>query len=230
MCLILLPPPTNGTEMNFDVNDVMAVSCAIQRINNGFIKKGFGTDEQQSNSSYLYEHFCEGKVVPVLEDDQKLGVDVIDYLQGLGFKALERDLTEFERKVLGLVTSEKIDKSTLGIAASLPNVYLNKVKSDNWADRERELGLASEFLGTESTRCDFVGKVEFSRYIPATDSRLITCSVGGSILKFFLSDRDVVITKGIDYNITGFVKPYRVNNYTGFKETMINRVKVAAVA
>ena len=210
---------------NFIVSDVLAVSCAIQRLNKGFVKKGEDVGEhQKSNSSFLYEHFCEGNVVTVSEEDKKLGTEVIDYLQGLGFKALERNLTDFERKVLSLVTSDTVDKTTLGIAASLPNVYLNKVKSDNWGDRERVLGHTSDFVGTEGSRSEFTLKVEFMRFIPSTGSHLVTCSVEDQhIVKFFMPEAKTKVGK--TYTLQGFVKPHAKNKHTGFKETMINRIK-----
>lgn len=212
--------------MEFSVEDVLAVSCAVNRINDGFVKKGFGSQEKKSNSAYLYEHFCEGKTVEVIEADKLQANEVKEYLQGLGFKALERKLTDFERKVLGLVTGESVDKSTLGIAASLPNVYLNKVVADEWSDRERVLGTTSEFIGKEMTRSTFVATVEFGKYIPKTESYLVTASVDNKhILKFFLAPNQPRPVVGQQYTIAGYVKPHAVNKHTGFKETMINRVK-----
>jgi hypothetical protein len=210
---------------NFLVSDVMAVSCAIQRLNKGFVKKGEDLGEhQKSNSSFLYGHFCEGTLVSMTDEDKKLGNEVIEYLRGLGFKALERNLSDFERKVLGLVTSDTCDKTTLGIAASLPNVYLNKVKSDDWSDRERELGKTTDFVGTSATRCEFIATVEFMRFIPSTGSHLVTCSVDGkNILKFFMPEAKTKV--GQTYTLTGYVKPHALNKHTGFKETMINRIK-----
>jgi len=213
---------------NFIVADVIAVSCAIQRLNNGFIKKGEDYGENQTaNSSFLYRHFCEGAVVDVTDEDKNLASEVTEYLQGLGFKALERNLTDFERKVLSLVTSDHVDKTTLGIAASLPNVYLNKVKSDEWTDRERDLGRTSEFVGTPATRCEFVAKVEFMRYIPSTGSHLVTCSVDDKhIVKFFMPEAKTEVGK--TYTLVGYVKPHAKNKHTGFNETMINRIKFQA--
>ena len=210
---------------NFLVSDVMAVSCAIQRLNKGFVKKGDNLGEhQKSNSSFLYGHFCEGTLVSMSAEDRKLGKEVIEYLCGLGFKALERNLSDFERKVLSLVTSDTCDKTTLGIAASLPNVYLNKVKSDDWADRERELGKTTDYVGVEATRCEFIATVEFMRFIPSTGSHLVTCSVDNkNIIKFFMPEAKTKV--GETYTLVGYVKPHALNKHTGFKETMINRIK-----
>lgn len=215
--------------MDYLVKDVIAVSCAVHRINGGFVKKQIGSN-QKSNSAFLYEHFCESNTVDVIDCDYDEAEKVMDYLQGLGFKALERTLTDFERKVLGLVTVEAIDKASLGIAASLPNVYQMKVKSDTWSDRERELGASSEYLGKQNTRCAFPAKIEFERYIPSTESYLYTASVNNKdILKFFKPNNvPAKIEVGQTYMIAGYVKPHQINKHTGFKETMINRVKFEA--
>jgi len=210
----------------YSVQEVIAVSCAIQRINEGFVKKGYDTEEKKSNSSYLYKHFCEGERVNVNQADYEQAEEVISYLQGLGFKALERTLTDFEKKVLGFVTQSTTDKGSLGIAASLPNVYLNKVKSDTWTDRERKLGFTSEYQGKQNARSNFVAKVEFVKFIPATDSYLVTTSIDDKhLLKFFKPGGSDMPVVGQTYNIAGYVKPHQVNKFTGFKETMINRVK-----
>ena len=212
--------------VEYSVTEVISASCAIQRINEGFIKKGFDSEEKKSNSSYLYKHFCEGDKVEIVDADREQAEEVISYLQGLGFKALERNLTEFEKKVLGFVTSKSTDKSSLGIAASQPNVYLNKVKSDTWTDRERKLGHTSEYQGTQNTRCTFIVKVEFVKYIPATESHLVTTSIDDKhLLKFFKPYGGDMPVVGETYTIAGYVKPHNVNKFTGFKETMINRVK-----
>ena len=216
--------------MEFSVKEVMSVSCAVQRINGGFVKKEIGMTDSKANSAFLYEHFCEGKLVPVTEADQVEADEVINYLQGLGFKALERPLTDFERKVLALVTAPSVDKSTLGIAASLPNVYQNKLKSDEWTDRERELGATSDYVGKENTRCTFEATVEFLKYVPSTMSWLVTTSVDNKhILKFFMPEANYKkLHVGSTYTLAGYVKPHSQNKYTGFKETMINRVKIDA--
>jgi hypothetical protein len=218
--------------MEYPVTDVIAVSCAIQRINGQFIKKGHDTEERKSNSSYLYKHFCEGIRVDVIDEDRKEASEVIEYLQGLGFKALERNLTDFEKKVLTFVTSGTTDKGSLGIAASLPNVHQNKVRSDTWTDRERQLGFTSKYQGNAQNRCTFVATVEFLKWIPATDSYLVTCSIDDKhLLKFFKPGfgNDVPVV-GNTYNIAGYVKPHNKNKFTGFEETMINRVKIDTTA
>ena len=213
----------------FPIDEVLAVSCAVHRLNNGFIKKDQVRFDKKyekyiCNSDMLYNYFFTDKKFEVIEEDKLTANEVKDYLAGLSFKALERTLTEFETNVLKLVSSDNIPKDKLGIAASLPKVFLNKVEQDKWTDRETELSRTSEKLGKLHNRERFNAKVEFTRYIPRTMSYIVTCSVKNKhILKFFT---DKNIESGSDIVIEGFVKSQSQGKYhTGF-ETIINRIKI----
>ena len=136
---------------------------------------------------------------------------------------MERTLTEFESNVLKLVSSPDIAKDKLGIAASLPKVYLNKVDQDSWTDREMELSRTSEKIGKLHQREKIYATVEFTRYIPRTMSYIVTCSVSNQhILKFFT---DKKIETGKEITIEGFVKSQAKGKYHAGFETVINRVK-----
>ena len=213
----------------FPIDEVLAVSCAVHRLNNGFIKKDQGRFDKKyekyiCNSDMLYNYFFTDKKFEVIEEDKLTANEVKEYLTGLSFKALERTLTEFESNVLKLVSSDDIPKDKLGIAASLPKVFLNKVEQDKWTDRETELSRTSEKIGKLHNRERFNAKVEFTRYIPRTMSYIVTCSVKNMhILKFFT---DKNIESGSDIVIEGFVKSQSQGKYhTGF-ETIINRIKI----
>lgn len=216
-----------SSPINFNINEVVAVSCAVDRMN-GFVKKNdaIGRSDVKPNVSYLYEHFCNNEKVEVIPSDTQMAEEIIDYLKGLSFKALERKLTEFETNVLNFVGSETIEKTQLGIAASLPNVYRNKLEADAWSVREADLGRTSEYVGTVGTRGDFVAKIENLRYIAKTMSWLVSCSVDDKhILKFFTVD--TIGKVGDTINLTGYVKGQSVSKYSNAKETMINRVKIS---
>lgn len=180
----------------------------------------------------LYAHFFEDKKVEVIDSDFTKAEEIIQYLKGLGFKALERKLTDFESNVLKFVSADTIGKDMMGIAASLPKVHKNKMESDEWTDREVQLGRTSQFVGTLNTRCKFDVCVEFVKYIPKTSSYLVTSSVDGKhILKFFMpnnSDVKHTFKPGTVVSLEGYVKSQAESSYSGFNETMINRVKVVS--
>lgn len=215
--------------MEFPIDEVLAVSCAANRLNKGFIKKDQirfdkNYEGKTCNSDLLYNYFFTDKKFALTDEDNNNAKEVKEYLQGLSFKALERTLTEFESNVLKLVSANTVAKDKLGIAASLPKVYFNKLDQDTWTDREMELSRTSTNLGKLHTRCTFVAKVEFTRYIPRTMSYIITCSVDGQhILKFF---GDKKIETGSEITIDGFVKSQSKGKYHVGQETIINRIKI----
>tara|TARA_Y100000389_G_scaffold184811_1_gene203602 strand:- start:93 stop:773 length:681 start_codon:yes stop_codon:yes gene_type:complete len=209
--------------------DVISASCSAFRHNKGFIKKeqskyDLKYKDSTSNSELLYNHFYSDFKLNITSDDIEEAVEIMDYLKGLTFKAIERELTEFETNVLKLVSSDSITKDKIGISASLPKVYLNKIEQDNWTTREAELSRTSQALGDLNERNKFNANIEFIRYIPRTMSYLITCSVDGKhILKFF---HDKSIDKDSNINLEGYVKSQSKGRYHNGIETIINRVKI----
>jgi hypothetical protein len=119
-----------------------------------------------------------------------------------------------------------VNKNQLGIAASLPNVYRNKLDADTWTSREAELGRTSDYVGKVGSRCEFDAKIENLRYIAKTMSYLVSCSVDDkNILKFFSVSE--VGKVGDIIKVTGFVKGQAISKFSNAKETMINRVKIS---
>ena len=215
--------------MEFKIEEVLSVACAAHRMNNGFIKKDqvrFDKKHEKStcNSDLLYNYFFTDKKFDIIDGDKALANEVKEYLTGLSFKALERQLTEFESNVLKLVSSATVGKDKLGIAASLPKVYYNKLEQDTWTDREMQLSRTSENLGKLHTRDTFDAKVEFTRYIPRTMSYIVTCSVDNKhILKFF---HDKLIKVGENIKVAGFIKSQSTGKYHPGQETILNRIKI----
>lgn len=222
----------------FKTKDVIAVSCAAHRFNGGFLSKDSirfdkKAEGKRANSDLLYAHFLDPKdlkfknalpKLKVIKEDLAMADDVIDYLKGLSFKAIERKLTDFESNVLSVVNSEHIDKTQLGITSSLPKVYFNKIEQDNWTDRELELSRTSNELGELHTRGTFDAKVEFVRYIPRTMSYLITCSVKDQhILKFFHA-KNIKLESLI--RVDGYIKSQGKGKFHNGIETIINRIKI----
>lgn len=227
--------------MNLTLLEVMSASCAVHRTNNGFIKTNdarvseglvpnskimydflLGTDKPEKNKAI-------NERVKVTDADITKATEIIEYLKGLSFKALERNLTAFETNVLKLVTtSGEVSKDQIGIAASLPKVFENKLDQDKWAIREAELVETSDYVGTQKSRCQLDNlTVENVRMIQSVGSYLVCCSQDNrNIVKFFSPDERLTPENvGSTINITAFVKSHQVSDFHGGKETMVNRVK-----
>mgnify|MGYP000453717884 CR=1 FL=1 len=73
----------------FNTNEVVAVSCAVDRVN-GFVKKtevGYGENaNKKPNVSFLYEHFCNNEKVEILDADREMAAEIIDYLKNNDIK------------------------------------------------------------------------------------------------------------------------------------------------
>lgn len=214
----------------FPTREVISASAAAHRLNNGFIKKDqIRFDEKHRNktcnSDLLYNHFYrENQKLKILEKDYDMADIIIDYLKGLSFKAIERELTEFEKNVLKLVSGDNVEKDKIGITASLPKVYSNKVEQDRWTDRENVLAGTSQAVGTLHQRGSFNVKIEFCRYIPRTMTYLVTTSIDDKhILKFF---HDKSFEIGSNVKLDGYVKSQGRGRYHNGQETIINRIKI----
>jgi len=207
----------------FSTLDVLTVACAIFRLN-GYVKK-HQQSEKQSNVSLLYNHFYNDDHITLTESDRQCAESVIDYLKGLSFKAIERELTGFEANVLKFVNSDAVDSSNLGIAASLPQVYDQKLKQDEWTVREQSLSNSSEYVGQVRSRTQFGLVIENIRFISSTGSYLYCCSQNSSNIVKFFHEKELG-EPGSHLEITAFVKSHQISSYHGGQETLVNRVKV----
>jgi|TARA_B110000444_G_scaffold182202_1_gene171058 hypothetical protein len=221
----------------FTVKEVLSASCAVHRINGGFVKTADANpnDGVIANSQFLYNHFLgthdkvsntnKRQLVEIKSDDEVQAEAIMEYLKGLTFKAMERDLTDFEKNVLKLVTAEEVGKDKIGIAASLPKVYANKQTADVWAEREAALSSVSEYVGTEGKRGNLKIVIENIRFISSVGSKLFCASVDGKhIVKFF--SNEVAQKVGDNVAIGAYVKSHSISKYHHGKETMVNRIKV----
>lgn len=228
--------------MLFTVNEVLAASCAIHRLNDGFIKSHDTHNEKglTPNSKLLYNHFLGThatsgdkklvrQLVAIKPEDNEVAEEIVHYLSGLSFKAMERDLTDFEKNVLKLITSEFVAKEQIGIAASLPKVYFNKLNQDKWSEREADLANTSDYVGKLHSRNTFKDCVlENIRFIPSVGSSLICCSQKGNIVKFFINTQNDLTNLKVGSNISfkAYVKSQQLSKFHGGKETMVNRVAI----
>jgi hypothetical protein len=211
------------TKAQFPTLDVLTVACAVFRLN-GYVKK-HQHSEKTPNVTLLYNHFYNDDHITLTESDRQCAESVIDYLKGLSFKAIERELTGFEANVLKFVNANVVDSSNLGIAASLPQVYEQKLRQDEWTVREQSLSSSSEYVGKLQSRDQFQLVIENVRYISSSSSYLYCCSQSGSnIIKFFHEKE--LGEPGSQLDITAFVKAHQISTYHGGLETLVNRVKV----
>lgn len=222
--------------------DVIAHAVAVDRFQGYcYIKSHETTKENpKSNFSLLIHSLKDPKtsvVGPITEQDYTRADDIVEYFEGLVFKAMQRDLSEYEKKITDLIKAEDLDLNgrddRMPIVGSLPNVYRNNVKHDVWADEERTLRKTSEFEGELKTRREFNGTIKMARFMNRTNSVLFAVlTENGNIVKFFYDlfrNNDINVLEdlktGDTISFVGSVKSQEVSKYSKCKETFVNRVK-----
>ena len=83
----------------------------INRNNHIGIEKFKTYDKQHSNKYY--------DDVNVLDSDKENVPHMIRYFKGLSLKAIKRDISDFERTILGLIGKEFVQYKDIGVIASL---------------------------------------------------------------------------------------------------------------
>ena len=183
-------------------------------------------------------HTPKDSVVSINESHYETADDIIEYFEGLIFKAMERDLSDFEKKITQLIKAEDISLSgrddRLPIVGSLPNIYRNNVKHDDWAERERSLRKISDYEGEVKKRGKFSGEIVMARYMNRSHSMLVALlTKDDNIIKFFYdlyrsgSDKGM-FKEGDNISLSGYVKSHEVSKFSKCKETFLNRVSLDA--
>lgn len=207
--------------MELKTIDVISVCCAVQRELGGYFKEGY---EITSNKSTVSDYFFGDSDIDVLEEDRILAAKAIEYLKGLALKSFERRLSDYERLILKLVAGEDFNPKQIGLAASIPSMYLKQSVADDWYYKEQEIGRNSKFINQPNERITVPLTIQFVKKMEKFDKWLTCCTDDNqNIVKFFAAEEMGI---GKTYTISGTIKPHAMNNYTGFKETFINRIKI----
>ena len=224
--------------MAYSGKEVIAHAVAVDRYQGyKYIKKHETVGNQKGNFSLLIHSLKDPKtsvVGPITEEDYATADSIIEYFEGLIFKAMQRDLTDFEKKITALIKADDISLNgrddRLPIVGSLPGVFRNNVKHDDWTSRERSLRDVSDYEGTLKQRGNFEGEIVMSRYMNRSNSMLVAVlTPNNNIVKFFYDlFRDNTarekLAQGTYLKFSGYVKSQNVSEYSKCKETFLNRV------
>ena len=221
------------SEALIPVTDIIEVACAAYRTR-GYTAKYKGPDARgltdHSNAKMITDHFYGMKEFEVTDEDKLLAEDVCEYFKGLGFKMLQRDLSEFEAEVLRFVAEEKQPLWKSGFAGVLPKIYEDQMQSDEWTSMERDLGKNSEFVGSVGVREDFHVLVKYTKLIPSNHYTFVVGLVNGKdIVKFYMPQwLNLVPTVDRVVRISGIPKDHspghKTSSLTKAKETCLCRV------
>jgi hypothetical protein len=205
--------------MKVPTKELIAVACAAYR-KHGFMPVG----SDVTSSEIIQRHFTGTQTLNVTEQDRENANDLIDHIQGLVLKAIQRNLSAYEQNALRLAQSDEADIwRSAQQAASLPRMLRSRKTNDFWDQREAELNKTSEWLGKGFPNV-WRGSVliEEMRYIEKSGRWLYLCSHRGANIVMFFS-RKKKWNKGDIADIYGRIKKHKTNRVGG-KVTHLNYV------
>ena len=223
----------------FNGRDLIAHAVAVDEFQGFKYIKSHQVDKEkgiESNFKLLLGllHDPKNSIVSLQDSHYEKADEIIEYFEGLIFKAMQRDLTDFEKKITALIKADDISLNgrddRLPIVGSLPGVFRNNVKHDDWTSRERSLRDVSDYEGTLKQRGNFEGEIVMSRYMNRSNSMLVAVlPPNNNIVKFFYdlfrdSNARENLAQGTYLKFSGFVKSQNVSEYSKCKETFLNRV------
>jgi type VI protein secretion system component Hcp len=220
----------------YSAKEILTLCVAVDA-HQGFryIKSREKEEGEEANFHILLECLRGNRNIDITDEHAEKADEIIDYFQGLIFKAIQRPLSDFEQKIVDLIKAEDINingrDDRLVVAPSLPNMHRNNIKHDVWSDKERSLRSTADFEGELRKRSHFEGTIEMSRYIARSHSVLIAVlTENENIVKCFLdmtrfhknTVEDFAVGQKISFS--GYVKSHEVSQYSRCKETFVNRV------
>lgn len=227
----------------FTARELIAMSVAVERYVGGYIKRHETQKDHpirnKTNFSYvmgLAKKQDSAKDITVFKEDYTTADSIIEYFEGLIFKAMERNLSEYEQKITEIIRADDLNvrggDNRIPIIPSLPSVYRNNQKHDSWSDEERSLRKVSDFVGTIKTRDSFEGTVKHVRVMRRTNSLLVAIlTEDNNIIKFFYDlfrDNSIqeTLKEGNTVKFSGYIKGHDISKFSKCKETFLNRVSI----
>lgn len=226
----------NANQSIYSSKEILTLCVAIDEYQgHRYIKSREKEEGEEANFHILLECLRGNRNIGITDEHAEKADEIIDYFQGLIFKAIQRPLSDFEQKIVDLIKAEDINingrDDRLVVAPSLPNMYRNNLKHDAWSDKERSLRSTADFEGELRKRSHFEGTIEMSRYIAKSHSVLIAVlTADENIVKCFLdltrfyknTAEDFAVGQKIAFS--AFVKSHEISQYSRCKETFVNRV------
>lgn len=157
MSILTYNDEVDVTTKEYDVQTVLELSCAAQRINKDYLKETRTIYDDEGNPLYaqhtnrnlvqytlgdLTWHNTDPKTcitkLPVLEEDRLLAAEIQQYFRRLLFSAVKGD-NEFQTTVNGILESGRVKANELGFVVCLPSVYKRDYARNQLEKRVRTL-------------------------------------------------------------------------------------------
>lgn len=233
-----------GLTAKMDVDELLALSVAVDRYLGGFIKMEY-------SDHGLYNYGLISDIVFNINQSNKHNIEITDqdreytekikeYFSGLVFKALTRTLTDFEKSVVNEVTTtnNEVTQKRIATVCALPSIYRKNLIDDAWAVKENSLKGIAGPEGVLGRRQTYQGKIVHLRVMKKTNSTLVVVlTENNNIVKFFQAtngyirvdekvNMDDLLKVGNTVNFSGLIKRQCPSKVTKTFENVVNRVKI----
>lgn len=141
----------------YDVQTVLELSCAAQRVNKDYLKETCTVYDSEGNPLYVNHtnrnlvqytlgdltwHNTDPKTciakLPILDEDREQAAEIQQYFRRLLFSAVKGD-NEFQTTVNTILESGKVKSNELGFVVCLPSVYKRDFARNQIEKRVRNL-------------------------------------------------------------------------------------------
>jgi hypothetical protein len=155
--------------------------------------------------------------------------DIYTHYQGLIFKIMSNQSTDFADNVYKVISKERIGYKELGYLAPLPSLYEHEMARDLFVKEIAD----SQHVGKLKEKVTVRAILHEARYIRSRDFHVYTFISEGNLITHF-SQKGInewatvgVVREGEEYSITFKVKRHGESSFYGCKDTVVNYLKIS---
>jgi len=227
------------SEKQIPVKD--AINLAVQAyIQNGkyhredqyeYVETEDGPSERitvKGNKHLMREMFSQDQILIDPKCDAMVE-DIYTHYQGLIFKIMSNQSTDFADNVYKVISKESIGYKELGYLAPLPSLYEHEMARDLFVKEIAD----SQHVGKVKEKITVRATLHEARYIRSRDFHVYTFISKGNLITHF-SQKGInewatvgVVREGEEYSITFKVKRHGESSFYGCKDTVVNYLKIS---
>ena len=218
--------------------EALAMACAAQRINDGYIKDTRRFSEEENKTQFAnkeivkFAYYGDPSYLPAdyvkptpTEQDYEQVAEIHKWMKRYVMLGLA-DLDDFKRDMIECVSSDVVAVNNLGRIAFIPEFVLRDKHETGLKKEIRVEYRDSQYLGKEKDAVEGVVKILDKRYSSQWESYNYVAVMDGNLVSFMNKFEHEV---GAMKRIKGKVKAQGKNKLFSANETRLNYVKLYKV-
>jgi hypothetical protein len=218
--------------------EALAVACAAQRVNGGYIKDTRRFSEEENKTQFAnkeivkFAYHGDPSYLPTdyvkptpTEEDYAQVAEIQKWMRRYVMLGLA-DLDDFKRDMINSVSADVVPVNNLGRVAFIPE-FVKRDKLETSLTKEIRIEYRdSQYLGKEKDIVEGVIKILDKRYSEQWESYNYTAVIDGNLVSFM---NKFPYDVGSMLRVKGKVKAQTQNRLFGANETRLNYVKLYKV-